>query len=255
MQRYPGLHQLVLLSRQFTFQQFSVRNLEDGLRLCIFNVNVRKVMLPSIKHIHSDENSVEHADGWHGASLTVIDIKAYHRTNVVCPLLLTTPTTAAHKLVLVDASGLNSVNEKGEAVTGLTYKSVNTAAETVKLGGGIDSVTLGASTYGKMDTVEGLKLVVSGGALTAASDTITITGNAGLAAAGKMTTTQTDLDLALLDAAKFKAAGVDVDTVAFQLGGNTYFYQDTNGDELVDVADTVVKFTGLIDLDALVIAL
>lgn len=168
---------------------------------------------------------------------------------------VTTPTTAAHKLVLVDASGLNSVNEKGEAVTGLTYKSVNTAAETVKLGGGIDSVTLGASTYGKMDTVEGLNLVVSGGALTAASDTITITGNVGLAAAGKMTTTQTDLDLALLDAAKFKAAGVDVDTVVFQLGGNTYFYQDTNGDELVDVADTVVKFTGLIDLDALVIAL
>ena len=168
---------------------------------------------------------------------------------------VTTPTTAAHKLVLVDASGLNSVNEKGEPAAGLTYKSVNTAAETVKLGGGIDSVTLGSSVYGKMDTVEGLNLVVSAGALTAASDTITITGNLGLTAAGKMTTTQTDLDLALLDAAKFKAAGVDVDTVAFQLGGNTYFYQDTNGDELVDVTDTVVKFTGLIDLDALVIAL
>lgn len=161
----------------------------------------------------------------------------------------------AFKLVSLDASGLNSVDEKGVAAAGLTYNSSNTAAETVKLGGGVDSVTLGSSIYGKMDTVEGLNLVVSGGALTAASDTIIIVGNAGLTAAGKMITTQTDLDLALLDAAKFKVTGVDVDTVAFQLGGNTYFYQDSNGDELVDVADTVVKLTGLIDLDALVIAL
>ncbi len=65
MQRYPSLHQLVLLSWQLTFQQFTVRNLEDGLCLCVFNVNVRKVVLLGIKHIHSDEYSVEHADCWH----------------------------------------------------------------------------------------------------------------------------------------------------------------------------------------------
>ena len=165
----------------------------------------------------------------------------------------------ASKLVSVDASGLNSVDEDGAAVAGLTYVSSNTAAETVKLGGGIDAVVLGASTYGKMDTVEGLKLVVAAGALTAGSDTIDILTAAGasinLAATGKMSTSQTDLDLALKEAAVFKAGGVDQDVVAFQMGGNTYVYADTNNDELVDAGDLVVKLTGLIDLDALVIAL
>ena len=169
-----------------------------------------------------------------------------------------TPTKGLHKLVLVDASGLNSVNELGQTVAGLTYKSVNTAAEVIKLGGGIDSITLGASTYGKMDTVEGLNLVIAAGATTAKSDTLVITGLANLGATGKFTTAQTDLDLALLDAAKFKVAGVDVNTVVFHLNGDTFIYQDGDGtiiaDGLVSADDIVVKLTGLIDLDALVIA-
>jgi len=64
MQRDPSLHQLVLLAWKLTFKQISVRNLEDRLGFCILNMNVRKMMLFCIKHIHSYEYAVEHADGW-----------------------------------------------------------------------------------------------------------------------------------------------------------------------------------------------
>lgn len=167
-------------------------------------------------------------------------------------------------LVTVDASALNSVDITGKATTGLVYSTTNTKAETIKLGAGLDSVTIAGSTYTvgqtKMDTVEGLNLVVTGGAIDATKgDTLAITGLANLGATGKFTTTQTDLDLALLDAAKFKVAGVDVDTVAFHLNGNTYIYQDGAGvpgaeDNLVSTDDILVKLTGTIDLDALVLA-
>jgi trimeric autotransporter adhesin len=155
-------------------------------------------------------------------------------------------------LVTVDASGLNTVNIAGTALNGLTYSSTNTKAETIKLSAGIDSVTLGASTYGKVDTVEGLKLVMNAAktALTAASDTLAVTGFGDLVAAGKFTTTQTDLDLALKDAA---ASATNI--IAFQLGGDTYLLKDAGTDGQIDAADTVVKLAGLIDLDALVLAL
>lgn len=165
-------------------------------------------------------------------------------------------------LVTVDASALNSVDITGKAATGLVYVTTNTKAETIKLGAGLDSVTITGSTYTvgqtKMDTVEGLNLVVTGGAIDATKgDTLVINGMAagGLVADGKFTTTQTDLDLALLDAAKFKTAGgVDVNNVAFHLNGNTYVYSDVSGDNLVTTDDILVKLTGTIDLDALVLA-
>lgn len=165
-------------------------------------------------------------------------------------------------LVTVDASALNSVDITGKAATGLVYVTTNTKAETIKLGAGLDSVTITGSTYTvgqtKMDTVEGLNLVVTGGAIDATKgDTLVINGMAagGLVADGKFTTTQTDLDLALLDAAKFKTAGgADVNNVAFHLNGNTYVYSDVSGDNLVTTDDILVKLTGTIDLDALVLA-
>ena len=162
------------------------------------------------------------------------------------------------KLVSVDASALNSVDAAGEATTGLVYNSGNSLAETIKLGGGIDHLMLGSSLFAAMDTVVGLNLVVSAGVLTAASDTIDIIGLNDLTAAGKMVTAQTDLSLALKDAAVFKSGGVDIDTVVFQMGGNTYVYQDTvspAGSNLVSDDDIVVKLAGNIDLDALVVAL
>lgn len=165
---------------------------------------------------------------------------------------------AGTKLVTVDASALGGTYTLGAGagtpVTGLTYVSSNTKAETIKLGAGLDSVVLNASTYGKVDTVTGLKLVTNtaGTALTWNSDQLNVTGfNA--ATGAKFTTTQTDLDLALKDAA-VSAKG---DNLVFQMGGDTYVYVDTAGagNGTVDATDIVVKLTGTVDLDALLLAL
>lgn len=154
------------------------------------------------------------------------------------------------KLVTVDASGLNGTSavaaNNGAALHGLTYVSSNTAAETIKLGAAVDVITLNASTYGAVDTVTGLNLVVKNGALDSTSDHLVV----GATGFEKFTTTQTDLDLALKD-----AAASAKDSLVFQLGGNTYVYHDAGTVGQIDAADTVVKITGTVDLDALVLSL
>jgi hypothetical protein len=164
-------------------------------------------------------------------------------------------TNAGGKLVTVDASGLNGTSavaaNNGAALNGLTYTSSNTSAETIKLGAAVDTITLNASTYGSMDTVTGLKLVANsaGDALTSASDHLTVGAIDG--AVAKFTTTQTDIDLALKDA----AASSKGDNLVFQLGGDTYVYHDAGTAGQIDAADTVVKITGAVDLDTLILAL
>lgn len=171
------------------------------------------------------------------------------------------PNPVNTELVTVDASGLASADIDGKAVAGLTYISNNAKAETIKLGTGLDVVTLNASTYGKMDTVEGLNLV-----LNTAKTGFDLTKGDGLnigaqtAAFQKFTTSQTDFDLALKDAAAYEkvaGAGTPSDNhLVFQLGGNTYVFVDAGTDAgLIDAGDTVVKLTGLVDLDVLVAGL
>lgn len=164
---------------------------------------------------------------------------------------------ADSNLVSVDASALNSVNEKGAAAAGLVYTSFNSKAETIKLGAGLDTVTLNASTYGKVDTITGLNLVLNS-AKTAVDTTkgdSLIIGNFGdLTAGGKMTTTQTDLDLALKDAAAYQVNGANVDQVAFHFGGDTYLFSDKGTNGSLDALDIVVKLVGTVDLDTLVVA-
>ncbi|SFI92632.1 beta strand repeat-containing protein [Aerobium aerolatum] len=156
---------------------------------------------------------------------------------------------AAGKLITIDASGLNSVTFDGKAAAGLNYTSSNAAAETIKLGAGIDLIKLTASTVGATDTVEGLNLVLNaaGTALDATSDNIDL---AAVATFKKFTTSHTDLELALKD-----AAALGDNDLVFQMGGNTYIYQDLGGGNLVETSDTLVKLTGLVDLDALIVAL
>ena len=166
-------------------------------------------------------------------------------------------------LVTVDASALNSVNIAGTAVTGLGYTSTNTKAETIKLGGGLDTVTLTGSTVLKSDTITGLTLVdntaVAGTQVDAAkSDDITLKSNDGTATLlgfVKATTTAATLDLALVDL----AASAN-DKLVFQFGGDTYVYADVTaagaaGDNIVNDTDVLVKLTGTVDLDLLVSAL
>ena len=82
--------------------------------------------------------------------------------------------------------------------------------------------------------------------LTSASDHLSV----GVTGFEKFTTTQTDLDLALKD-----AAASAKDSLVFQLGGDTYVYHDAGTVGQIDAADTVVKLTGTVDLDALVLSL
>jgi len=165
---------------------------------------------------------------------------------------------ASAALTTVDASGLNGTltlgDDAGNATAGLTYTSTNTAAETIKLGAAIDNVTIGSSLYGAIDTVTGLTLVANtaGDALASNSDHLTVTG---VTAAVKFTTTQTDIDLALKDA----AASTKGAELVFQLGGDTYVFHnvaDANGaTNTIDANDTIVKLTGTVDLDTLILAL
>jgi len=152
------------------------------------------------------------------------------------------------KLVTVDASALNSVGTDGKAATGLTYTSNNTAAETIKLGAGLDVVTINASTYGKVDVITGLNLVAS--AADAKQVDIAKSDDLNVGAGGvfkAFTSTQTDLDLLLKDA----AASAD-NNLVFAFGGDTYVFVDAGSAGLIDAADTVVKLTGTVNLDLLI---
>lgn len=174
----------------------------------------------------------------------------------------TVVNAASTSLVTVDASGLGGTytvtadgHTVGDLTNGLTYTSANSAAETIKLGSGIDTVTLNASVYGKVDSVAGLNLVLNtaGTALTASSDKLVV---ANATTATKVTTTQTDIDLALKD---FAAAHVN-GTVVFAFGGDTYVYHDmgvTAGVDQgkVDASDVLVKLVGTVNLDALIVSL
>jgi hypothetical protein len=163
-----------------------------------------------------------------------------------------TNSNAGH-LTMIDASGLGGTYtlgaNAGKAIAGLKLVSTETSAETIKLGAGIDDITLNASTYGKVDSVQGLNLVWNSAhtALTAASDVLKIGSVA--ATLVKFTTTQTDLDLALKDV--ITAGKTDA---AFVINGDTYVFHES-GNGVVDSADVVVKLVGVTDVNAVILAL
>jgi len=173
----------------------------------------------------------------------------------------------ATALATVDASGLASKNIAGTATAGLTYTTKNAdVAETIKLGSGLDNLTITGSTYLTMDTIQGLTLVddaaVAGLQVDATkSDDITVRSNddsAAITGFAKTTVaaTATTLNLALVDMAT-SAAG---DKVVFHFGGDTYIFADvaadgTAGDNILNDTDIVIKIAGLVDLDLLVSAL
>lgn len=145
------------------------------------------------------------------------------------------------KLATINASGLGGV---------FTYNTSNKIAETIRLGAGIDHLTIGGSTLGSMDSVYGLKLQLdkSGTSLAAGSDTLSVVG---VAATVKLfTTSHTDMDLALKDA----AASALGDDLVFLFNGDAYVYHD-NGNNLIDGGDTLVKLVGVTDTRAVIIAL
>jgi trimeric autotransporter adhesin len=159
---------------------------------------------------------------------------------------------AGSSLKVVDASALGgTLTVAGTVNAGLTYVSSNTAAETIKVGAGIDNITINASTYGKVDTITGLNLVAKSdlSGLTAGSDQLHVTGVA--TTVKVFTTAQTDLDLALKEAAVSSKG----DDLVFVMNGDTYIYHDGGATGVVDSADIVVKLTGTPDIKAVILAL
>jgi len=160
-------------------------------------------------------------------------------------------------LATVDATALTGKAAFGGSVvtTGLDYTTSANVAETIKLGAGDDIIRFSAtsSTYDKMDTIEGLSLVkTAAGAFDAtASDDIAFTGLAAGATFTKAATiTGSTFGLVLTNL----GASTTADNVVFQYEGNTYIYSDIGGNGLTN-NDVVVKLTGTIDMDMLVLAL
>jgi hypothetical protein len=156
------------------------------------------------------------------------------------------------RLAMIDASALGGKLAVSSGTTqGLTYASTNRDAETIKLGAGIDHITIGASTYEKVDTITGLRILLNGDgtALATGSDHLDVTGVA--STVKTFTTTQSSLGLALVDAAA-SAKGNDL---VFAWGGDTYIYHDTGLNNVLDDSDIVVKLTGTVDLKALILVL
>ena len=167
-------------------------------------------------------------------------------------------SAASTKLVTIDASQMGAVKgalagtAAGNPLAGLTYTGNTYLAETVILGKGLDTLTLN-STYDKMDTITGFTLVGNSDASlnTDKSDALFST-----VTAVKMTTglTGTTLGAVLTQVAASSSSANQF--VVFQWNGDTYYFGDSSSTSTtLDAADTVVKFTGLVDLDLLILAL
>jgi len=159
------------------------------------------------------------------------------------------------KLVTIDASGLGGVfgtydtTNAGLQLGSLRVTTNTYLAETVTLGSGKDLVNVN-STADKTDTINGFSLVMNsdGTVNSTKSDTLGIMHSAAFV---KVTTGLTGTTLG---AVLTQVAALASDNVVFQYGGDTYLFVDATGAGVLDSSDTVVKLTGLIDLDGLVLA-
>lgn len=223
------------------------------------------VTLNSVASKTAGQTAASTADSAASFSLTTSDAPAAGATaaftnmGALTSLTLTGTGSAVvvngAKLATVDASGLTgkAVFDGVTLTNGLTFTGLDALAETVTLSGGKDAVTT-AATYAKMDTITGLNLVATAAVTptldAAKSDDLTITGfTSGFV---KSTTiTGSTLDLALVNAAASTAGN----NLVFQYDGNTYVYVDAGTPNALDSADILVKLTGTINLDLLVLAL
>ena len=163
----------------------------------------------------------------------------------------TVTNNADTALVTVDASALNTVDGNGDAATGLIYTSSNALAETITLGDGIDALTFnaGASTVAAMDSIVSFNLATNdaGAFDAAASDDLDFAGSTAATAIGEVSAA--NLDLALVDVASNAGAA---DGVIFDFGGDTYVFQDADGNSIVNDDDALIQLVGGVDQDLLV---
>jgi len=163
------------------------------------------------------------------------------------------------KLATIDASALGGVGtvgtSKGFVAGGLTFTGKDTLAETVTLGAGQDTVNVAGSNYAKMDTVANFDAVQeSATAGKSTVDTLVFNGTTfnGVTVPANVekitidTAVYTTLALAFTHAAD--VSSTDAKMVQFTYGGNTYLFQDSTNNNLLDNADFAVKLAGTVDL-------
>jgi hypothetical protein len=181
-------------------------------------------------------------------------------------------------LTTIDASGLDSKDIHGVVGAGLTYGSSSSAAETIKLSGGLDQVRLGYhSTVASTDTIYGLSLVddagIAGKQLDLGSSDRLVLGTYELDTPSLNDGyIRTVVSADSLDQALTILAASANDRVVFHFGGNTYVYGDLSGsvyniyggpsdennfvgNDTADDGDMLVKLVGTLDLDLLVATL
>lgn len=147
-------------------------------------------------------------------------------------------------LVTVDASGLDTVDGAGDAITGLTYTSDNAAAETISLGDGVDGLTMNASTVENTDSITGFNVAEND------SDTLSFGTDADSDSAvtfeqmGEVEANS--LELALVDVASSITAGAD-NAAIFDFGGDSYLFQDSDANGQVDDTDALLQLVGGVD--------
>jgi hypothetical protein len=136
-------------------------------------------------------------------------------------------------------------------IDGLTFAGNGAVAENITLGEGRDHLTLasyaGDNAAAKMDTVTGLKLVVSAGGFAASSDAFELDLSG-------LTTTETAFvrgsvgNTSTLTTALNAASALADNAVVFTMGGNTYLYVEDEAGATAnggfEATDFVVKLTG-----------
>ena len=160
------------------------------------------------------------------------------------------------KLATVDASALGGTlafgANAGNITGGLNYTGSATVAETIKLGAGADTITV-ASTYDKLDTIDGFDAKKETANLKSVTDTIVFGGTtldgtaAGQAIKVTLSANATTVDLAFVEAAA--ADAVNGSVAFFQFGGNTYLFQN-QGTAALEAGDLAVKIVGTVDFAA-----
>jgi len=149
-------------------------------------------------------------------------------------------------LVTVDASALNTVDDEGDAATGLTYDSSNALAETITLGDGIDALTMNASSVAAMDSIINFNVAADSD-----DNYIGDTLEFGATGAGAFTS------LGNIEAGSFQLALIDVvgnaaasDGVVFDFGGDSYVFQSANN--TLEDTDALIQLVGGVDHDLLI---
>lgn len=255
----------------------------DVVATLVGDVKAATVSLTSTRDTDADGD----ATGYENLAKLVVDLDTTANSDVTLNALTTitvtgagtvtvdasdateaTPEAVSGKLTTIDLSGMEAflnLNADGDQTDGTTvgaYQNLSTStvtlndavAETVKLGGAKDTITT-ASTYAKMDTIEGFTLVANTTDTTGKTADAAKSDSINLAFTGSETAWtiyKFDAAPANLSGALLEVGAAAEENIMFNFDGNTYIYQDiASATAGIDADDTLIKLTGTLDLNLL----